>query len=134
MSSRKTETIIAWYTAFTLLIYIPVETWASLPYGLLNPYYLIDVVAMALLLAGTAISLRLRPKCAPEVLCAAYAWTTANGWRATFDRVYRMEQGEALDHGLKELWFVGACTAVSLIVFVILLVMVVRKVGKRPVA
>ena len=49
MTERQIETGIAKFTVGFLVIYIPIETWTSLPYGLLNPFYLVDVVAMVLL-------------------------------------------------------------------------------------
>lgn len=134
MTARQIETLIAWYTAVTLVIYLPLETWASIPYGLLNPFYLIDLVAMALLLCGTIVSFRARPGCAPEILCAAYAWTTANGWRATFDRVEVLKNGGELASGMKELWVVGGSTAVALSVFIVLLILVFRKVSAEQTA
>ena len=49
---RELETGLASTTLGLLVFYVPIETWASWPYGLLNPFYLVDVIAMALLFLG----------------------------------------------------------------------------------
>jgi hypothetical protein len=124
MTRRKIETALAYGTLFVLLIYVPVETWVSLPGGLLDPYYLIDVVAMILLLWGAVHSLRARPRPSPALLCAACAWASANGWRATFDRLREIESGGTLTHGSAELWTVGIATALCIATFLVLLILV----------
>ena len=113
---RKTETALARGTLIALLLYFPVETWASWrhEYWLFNPFYLIDLIAMLMLLYGAMRSLRARPRPAPGALCAAYAWTAANGWRATWGRAFELRDGGRLDHGSLELWVVGGATVLSL--------------------
>lgn len=49
MTPRGVETCIARFTLALLLAYVPLETWASWP-ALTNPFYLVDVVGLALLL------------------------------------------------------------------------------------
>jgi hypothetical protein len=95
-TDRRLETALAYVTLALLVLYVPLETWVSLPYGLTNPFYIIDVIAMVLLFAGAMHSLRSRPRPAPGLLCAAIAWTAANGWRATFDRIVELRRGESL--------------------------------------
>ena len=114
---RRIETRLARATVWALLLYFPVETWASWgdDYWLLNPFYLNDLIAMLLLLYGATRSLRARPRSAPGALCAAYAWTSANGWRATWGRAFELRDGGQLDHGLGELWVVGGATVLSLL-------------------
>lgn len=126
MDRRKIETFLAWFTLALLVVYFPAETWASSPRALSNPFYLVDLIAMALLLWGAVRSLRARPRPAPGVLCAGCAWVAANGWRATFWRVREVSQGSELEHGLGELWAVGAATGVSLIGLAVALHLVVR--------
>lgn len=58
MDLRRAETGLAWFTLGVLVIYFPVETWASLPHGLWSPFYIVDLIAMALLLWGAFRSLR----------------------------------------------------------------------------
>ncbi|MCA1561036.1 MAG: hypothetical protein LC804_12475 [Acidobacteria bacterium] len=99
MNLRTTETRLAKFTLAMLVVYFPLETWVSLPDGLTNPFYLVDLIAMALLPYGALRSLRARPRSAPGVLCAAYGWTAANGWRATFDGVFELRDGGELEHG-----------------------------------
>ncbi|HYO11741.1 MAG TPA: hypothetical protein VE685_00925 [Thermoanaerobaculia bacterium] len=126
MDLRKAETHLAWFTLGGLLVYALVETWTSLPHGLWNPFYLVDLIAMLLLFFGALHSLRARPRPAPAVLCAAYAWTAANGWRATFGRVFEILEGGELDYGTGELWAVGVGTALVLALFAFSLFLVVR--------
>jgi hypothetical protein len=113
MRRRKTETALAYGTLGILVLYIPVETWVSLPNGLLNPFYLVDAIAMALLLWGALHSLRARPRPAPELLCVGVAWATANGWRATFGRLHEIQSGGTLEYGSAEMWTVGCATAIG---------------------
>lgn len=124
MPKRGIETALAYFTLVLLAIYIPVETWVSLPAGLLDPYYLIDAIAMALLLWGAIHSLRSRPRPSPELLCIGAAWVSANGWRATFDRLREVESGGTLAYGSAEMWTVGIATGLAICVFVALLVLV----------
>jgi hypothetical protein len=116
---RSLETALARATLGVLIIYIPAETWVSLPDGLLNPYYIVDAIAMALLLSGALRSLRARPRPAPGILCGAYGWTAANGWRATFDRWSYIREGGELHYGTPELYVVGCATALALACFVL---------------
>jgi hypothetical protein len=117
MKTRGSETRLARATLLALLFYFPVETWASWrhEYWLLNPFYIVDLVAMGLLLYGASRSLQARPRSTPGALCAAYAWTAANGWRATWGRAFELRDGGQLDHGLVELWVVGGATLLSLL-------------------
>jgi hypothetical protein len=123
---RTAETRLAQVTLALLPIYVVLETYVSLPYGLLNPFYIIDVIAMVLLGWGAIHSLKARPRPAPGILAAAFAWTAANGWRATFDRVYELRAGGSLDYGSTELITVACSTACTLAVFVFSLYLVLR--------
>src|SRR5687767_9002921 len=107
MDLRKTETGLAWFTLGAVAVYLPVETWVSLPDGLWHPYYLVDVIAMGLLFWGAVRSLRARPERSPAVLAVAYAWTVANWWRPTFSRAFELLLGGALDYGPAEMWAVS---------------------------
>jgi hypothetical protein len=124
MSKRGIETVLAYFTLALLAIYVPVETWVSLPAGLLDPYYLVDAIAMVLLLWGAVHSLRSRPRPSPELLCIGAAWVSANGWRATFDRLREVQAGGTLTYGSAEMWTVGVATALAVSVFAALLVLV----------
>ena len=109
-----------------MAVYFPVETWASWTDGLYHPYYLVDVIAMGLLLWGAIRSLRARPEKSPAVLAAAYAWTVANGWRATFARAFELLLGGSLDHGPAEMWAVSIATVTALACLILALYLVVR--------
>jgi hypothetical protein len=123
---RDVETRLAQFTLGGLPIYVVLETWVSLPYGLWNPFYLVDLIAMILLFWGAMHSLRARPAPAPGLLCAAYAWTASNGWRATAGRVFEILEGGTLDYGAAELWAVSIGTALSLGLFGLTLSLVTR--------
>jgi hypothetical protein len=125
MKLRSIETGLSWFTICLLLIYAPVETWASIDDGLLNPFYIVDVIAMVLLFAGALVSLRARPDPAPGLLCAAYGWTAANGWRATFGRIFELRRGGQLDHGTAEIVAVAIGEAIAMICFVVTLCLVI---------
>jgi hypothetical protein len=126
MIPRKVETILARFTLAALVIYFPAETWFSWPYGLTCPFYLVDLIAMILMLWGALHSLRARPRCAPAILCGAYGWAACNGWRATFGRISELREGGSLDFGACELWCVGAATTLALICLLVSLILVVR--------
>ena len=126
MSLRSAETKLCWFTLFVLAIYAPVETWTSLRNGLLNPFYLVDLIAIVLLFAGAIRSLRARPSVSPALLCAAYGWTAANAWRATFDRIVELERGGQLVYGTSELWAVGIGMVLALVCFALSLFLVVK--------
>ena len=131
MDLRKIETGLAWFTLGLLVIYFPIETWASLPEGLWNPFYIVDLIAMILLLWGAVRSLRARPASSPAILCAAYAWSVANGWRATFGRMFELLKGETLDHGAAEMWFVSIGTAIGMACLILSLYLVVKSSPTR---
>lgn len=126
MALRKIETGLAWFTFASLAIYFPVETWASWADGLWNPFYLVDLIAMILLFWGAMRSLRARPASSPAVLCAAYAWSVANGWRATFGRMFELLEGGKLDHGAAEMWAVSIATAIGLACLILSFYLVIR--------
>ncbi|MEN7341784.1 MAG: hypothetical protein AAAFM81_02535 [Pseudomonadota bacterium] len=116
MTRRGLETVLCWYTVVLLALYLPLETWASLPAGLLSPYYIVDLVGMALLALGVAASFNARPYSNPAILCAGYAWCAANGWRATADRLSLINRGEPLPLGGIELAVVGGSTLAAIFV------------------
>jgi hypothetical protein len=106
-----------------LVIYFPAETYVSWPGGLWHPFYLVDLIAMALLLWGAVHSLRARPQRSPGLLCGAYGWAAANGWRATFWRLSELRAGGELEYGVREAWTIGIASAVALAFFAVLLVL-----------
>ena len=131
MDLRKTETGLAWFTLGALVVYYPVETYVSVPEGLWNPFYIVDLIAMALLFWGAMRSLRARPDRSPAVLCAAYAWSVANGWRATFGRMFELLEGGKLDYGAAEMCAIAIATAVGLACLALSFFLVVRSSPAR---
>ena len=131
MTPRGVETGIARFTLVLLLIYAPLETWASWP-ALTNPFYLVDVVGFALLLWGALASLRARPDVAPGVLCAGYAWSAANGWRALALRIETLEQGGQVDPTLVWLLVIGEIVALTGLALLLLLIVESRTSQRGP--
>ena len=123
MTPRSVETFIARSTLVLLCLYVPLETWASWP-ALSNPFYLVDVIGFALLLWGAMTSLRARPDVAPGVLCAGYAWSAANGWRALALRMETLQQGGEVDATL--VWLLVVSEVVALTGLALLLLLVVE--------
>lgn len=123
MTPRSVETFLARFTLAVLLAYVPLETWASWPH-LTNPFYLVDVVGFALLLWGALASLRARPDAAPGVLCAGYAWSGANGWRALALRIETLQQGGQVDVTL--VWLIVLGEIAALVGLALLLLLVVE--------
>ena len=121
MNLRRIETVVACFTLGALVVYVPVETYVSLPHGLLSPFYLIDAIAMVLMLWGAVHSLRARPACAPGLLCGAYGWAAANGWCGDVRAAGGPLAGGELDYGHEELWAVGGATTIALVCFAVLL-------------
>ncbi len=133
MTPRSVETAVARFTLVLLVVYAPLETWASWP-ALTNPFYLVDAIGFALLLWGALASLRARPGLAPGVLCAGYAWSGANGWRALALRMEILQQGGEVDVAL--VWLLVFSEVVALTGLALLLLLVVESrapsnVGQR---
>jgi hypothetical protein len=126
MDPRKIESILARFTLVLVAIYLPVETYASWRYGLLNPFYIGDVIAMALLVCGALHSLRAAPRNGSAILCAAYGWTAANAWRSAALRIYEVRGGARLDHGDAEYWIVIVSTVLILACFALSLWLVLQ--------
>lgn len=126
MTTRRIETGLAYASIAALAIYAPVETIYSWAGGLLDPYYLIDVVAMVLIATGIVRSLRARPAGSPALLAVAWAWASANFWRATFDRVALAHRGSPLRAGSLELNYAIGQLVVALVLLAIAITLVVR--------
>ena len=101
------------FTLAFLIAYAPIETWYSMP-EFWDPFYLVDVVGIVLLILGMVRLRRGRPAAAVGTLIAGYAWTGANFWRALFDRVSEVAAGGVLDYGLAELCFTACITIAAI--------------------
>ena len=102
------------YTFWALVVYAPIETWASWP-RLHSPYYLVDLVAMMLLAGGVLESRRVRVWRALGLFAGGWGWLGANGWRATADRFALLSEGGALEFGAAEMCFVVCGTLASIV-------------------
>jgi hypothetical protein len=117
-SSRQIETALAKFSLLALAVFAVIETYASwVMFGgaraLIHPGYLQSVVGMLLLYFGACHSLRMRPRPAPGVMCAAHAFWAGIAWRATQARVYYMAEGGTLTFGAPELWATAAATLLT---------------------
>jgi hypothetical protein len=97
-----------------LVFYAPIETWVSLP-NLLDPYYLVDFIAMVLLGLGVVRSRQGRPASALGFLSGGWGWLGANGWRATADRMEFIADGGTLEYGAAEMCFVVCGTLIAIV-------------------
>lgn len=120
MNLRTVETHVAKLTLVWVALYLPLETWASLP-DLASPYYIVDLVGIALMTWGALLSLAQRPRPAPALLCAGFAWCAANGWRATADRWTRMTDYPSDAMASIELWVVAGSTLAAGVVLLLLI-------------
>ena len=116
------------FTLAFLIAYAPIETWYSLP-ELWDPFYLVDVIGIVLLILGMVRLRRGRPAAAVGMLTAGYAWTGANFWRALFDRVSEVAAGGVLDYGWAELCFTACITIAAIAGLVWSLVLGARQPG-----
>lgn len=112
---RRTETVLGYVTIGFLVVYAPVETIYSWKGGLLDPFYIVDLIAMALMLSGVIRSLRARPRSAPALMTVGWAWAGANFWRALFDRVRILHSGGQIGLGSVEMVYVTAQLIVALL-------------------
>ncbi len=113
MSQDRRARGLTRFTIAFLVVYVPIETLASLP-ALWDPFYLVDFIGMVLLAWGLIWCWRHRTSTGITLLAAGYAWEGANFWRALFGRVRAMTDGGTLRFGSAELWFVAIGTAVAL--------------------
>ena len=89
---RRLETGLAWFSLAALLVYAPVETYFA--WGdLTSPGYIVDLIAMALLLVSGVHSLRSCPRIAVAPLCGTWGWCACLAWRSYFTRVISRERG-----------------------------------------
>ena len=101
------------FTLVFLLFYAPIETWYSFP-ELWDPFYLVDFIGILLLVWGAVRARQRLAGASLALLTAGYAWTGANFWRGTFDRVREVSGGSELDYGWMELCFT-ACVMIGAI-------------------
>ena len=125
MNARDMETWLAKFTLCLLVVYFPVETLLSWP-ALWSPVLRYrshrhdPAVVWCAGLAWGAAAFR------SWSAVRGVRWTAANGWRASFDRLYQMAEGGQLDYGSAELCFVVGGTVLTLVCFGLSLWLVVR--------
>lgn len=110
--SRRVASLVT-FTVVLLILYVPLETWYSLP-ALWDPFYLVDLIAMLLLAWGASRCRRNTSPGSLAVLTAAYGWGAANAWRALFGRLADIARGSS-GPGWAELTFVGVGTAAMIV-------------------
>lgn len=118
---------MAIFTLLWALIYLPIETYGSWKVGgLVRFAYLIDVIGIGLLLAGSFAAWRAHPV-ACTLLAGAWAWTSANFWRGTMERFWTVAQGGTLVAGRAELWLGPILTGVAILAFIASLGLSIRE-------
>ena len=113
MNGHHRAASLVTFTVVFLAIYVPIETWYSLP-ALWHPFYLVDLIGMLLLAWGVARCRRHASPSGLAVLASGYAWEGANFWRALFGRLEEIAGGGELRLGWAELCFVVCGTLVAL--------------------
>ena len=93
-SRRRLEGGLVRFTTVFLAVYVPVETYVSLP-NLLSPFYIVDLIGMLLLASGLLGYWRNFHAAYPPILVAGFSWTGANFWRAMADRLRMAELQQA---------------------------------------
>ncbi len=124
---RSLETGLAWFTLLALAVYAPLETWFSRG-DLSSPGYIVDAIAMVLLLTGALHSLRMRPHTGIAPLAAAWGWTACLGWRSYFTRRISRERGLGIYEGQE--WvemIVGYAMIIGLVAFATSLYLAFRR-------
>jgi len=125
MTPRKTETRLAILTLTGVLVFLPLETWHLLTSRLNQPFYVTTLLGMLLLIWGAFVSLRSRPTLAPGILGTGYAWTAAQAWLLTVDRVDTFSLDVEPQGSVGMVWMTAAFTiAVTLGLAVSLLLIV----------
>ena len=125
MEHHRTARLQAFTLAF-LIAYAPIETWYSMA-DLRDPFYLVDVIGIVLLILGMVRLRRGLLSGSVGMLTAGYAWTGANFWRALFDRVSEVAAGGVLDYGWAELCFTACITIAAIVGLVWTLVLGARQ-------
>ena len=131
---RALETRVAKLTLIGLAIFAPVETYASWQMlggavGLLHPSYLVTCIGMVLMYVGARTSFRGRPRCAPTLMCVAYAWIVSYGLRSAMWRTGAVRQRIELHFGILELWATAAAATAGLAIFCVSLWLALRATG-----
>ena len=104
---------LAAFTVLWVIVYFPFETYLSWRgTGFLRFAYLIDLIGIALLVAGAAAVWRVRPY-GGIVMAAGWAWTAANFWRGTMERYQAIKHFGWVFPGPYALWLGPLLTAVA---------------------
>jgi hypothetical protein len=110
----RRQTRLTTYSFAVLVVYAPIEIWYSSP-QLWDPFFLVDLIGIVLLGVGAVRYRRTGAPTSLGMLIAGYAWTSANFWRALFDRLVELRAGGTLDYGLLELCFT-TCILVAAVI------------------
>jgi hypothetical protein len=101
-------------TLLWVAVYLPVETYVSWKgLGVFRFSYLVDLVGIALLIAGGGAAWRGRPYCG-ALLATGWAWTAANFWRGTMERYATSARGFLPWAHRNELWIGPLVTVMAM--------------------
>jgi hypothetical protein len=106
---RTIETRLAALTLVLAALFAPVETFVTVQMfggitGIVHPGFVASVGGVVLAVAGALRSLRARPRRAPALMCAAYAWGAGGLWHSLGGRFQFWREGGELFYGSIDLW------------------------------
>lgn len=93
----KLETPFAILTMAAALLHFAGETYYHVLYGQPFPAYLVDLIAIGLMLLGSGSSLMRRDISSAGWIAAGWAFTLCLNYRSYFNRVYQKQAGGELD-------------------------------------
>jgi len=91
------ETPFAIVTLSAALLHFAGETYYHVLYGQPWPSYLVDLIAIGLMLLGAISSLARRKISSAGWIAAGWAFTLCLNYRSYFNRVYQKQSGNAFD-------------------------------------
>lgn len=110
MTRHRSETPLAWLTLVGTLTHFTLETWYHLVWGQPLQALIVDYICVALMVLGSVVSLRSRPRSAAGLLAAGWAFALGFGWRSAFGRLEQRANGATPPNGEADwvVWIVVA--------------------------
>ena len=113
------ETPFAILTMAAALLHFGGETYYHVLYGQPFPAYLVDLIAIGMMLLASGSSLVRRDVSSAGWLAAGWAFTVCLNYRSYFSRVYALEDGESLDEPSTVLTILGATLVTNAIMLIV---------------
>lgn len=96
---HRSETALAGITLAAACIHFVLETYYHVRWRQPLQALLVDYISVALMLFGSAVSLRDRRRSAAGLLAAGWGFALGFGWRSLFGRLELLETGKAAGNG-----------------------------------